>query len=109
MKRTNNIGISQARVRRIRREANRNVNVLNLSVCQDKQDINNSFESDDQEAHVSNNVPVVEIESFDHADGHDVGHDVANEELLDDFVSNESDGVDLDTFIVDNSDSELSD
>jgi hypothetical protein len=33
MKRTNNSGISQARVRRIRREANRNVNVLNLSVC----------------------------------------------------------------------------
>ena len=84
MKRSSS-GLSQARVRRFRRQAIRNVDVFNVSV---------SFESDDEEAHVSNNVPVVEIESFDNADGNDVGHDVANEGLLDDFDSNESDGVD---------------
>ena len=109
MKRTSNSGISQARVRRIRRDANRNVDLLNFSMCEDREDINNSFESDDQEAHVSNNAPVVEIESFNHADGNDGGHDVANEGLLDDFGSNESEGVDSDTFIVENSDSEFSD
>lgn len=81
MKRTSNSGISQARVRRIRREANRNVDVLNLSVCEDRQDIHNSFESDDQEAYVLNNVPVVEIESFDHADGNDVAHGVAKRNI----------------------------
>lgn len=36
MKRTSNSGISQARVIRIRREAYRNVDVLNLSVCEDR-------------------------------------------------------------------------
>lgn len=30
-------------------------------MCEDRQDINNSFESDNQEAHVSNNVPVEEM------------------------------------------------